>query len=429
LLLNGDKVLKRENILKRGENLFPNYGLNDFEYSSISSKVGESQYYHKVNGYCLERLFIYAVILIPFSLLFLLLRITIPDILMEDDKPLSDSERSSKEHYSHLEKKRKSAYDKLQDVRNVRVTKENIVKDLIELYKDPSITNCRLLMEIAGQEDAVGSGVLREAYSLFWDNLLANNTMGETEFTIPIAPHFTCEDYVSIGRIITHQFVQCGAFPVRISQASVTQALVGDVSPDMLISSFLKLLPPREREIVEKGLSDSAAFSQDEIMEILEDYNINTLPTTANLASLITQIGRNELAQKPYLYLLRIRRGMGLMWDGVSEEEIASIYNLSYVIQKDPKDGKIMRWLQRHLKICSNETLVNFLRFCTATDVMRPECRIKVSTEFMPPAAIRPKSRTCFGIMILPRNYTSFAQLRKNMDFYLRNPSFWDLSD
>jgi hypothetical protein len=196
--------------------------------------------------------------------------------------------------------------------------------------------------------------------------------MGETEFTIPMAPHFTCEDYVSIGRIITHQFVQCGAFPVRISQASITQALVGDVSPETLISSFLKLLPPREREIIEKGLSDSTAFSQDEIMEILEDYHINTLPTTANLASLITQIGRNELAQKPYLHLLRIRRGMGPMWDGVSEEEIASIYNLCqptmqriideiYMVHKDPKDGQIMRWLQRYLKICSGEALVNFL--------------------------------------------------------------------
>ena len=359
---------------------------------------------------------------------------------MEDDKPLSESERSSKEHYSHLEKKRKSAYDKIQDVQNVKVTKDNIVKDLIELYKDPSIINSRLLMEISGQEDAVGSGVLREAYSLFWDNLLANNTMGETEFTIPMAPHFTCEDYVSIGRIITHQFVQCGAFPVKISQASITQALVGDVSPETLISSFLKLLPPREREIIEKGLSDSTAFSQDEIMEILEDYHINTLPTTANLASLITQIGRNELAQKPYLHLLRIRRGMGPMWDGVSEEEIASIYNLCqpttqriidqiYMVHKDPKDGQIMRWLQRYLKICSDEALVNFLRFCTATDVMRPECRIKVSTEFMPPAAIRPKSRTCFGIIVLPRNYASFTQLRKNMDFYLRNPNLWDLSD
>ena len=61
-------------------------------------------------------------------------------------------------------------------------------KCLIELYKDPSIINSRLLMDIAGQEDAVGSGVLREAYSLFWDNLLANNTMDETEFTIPMAP-------------------------------------------------------------------------------------------------------------------------------------------------------------------------------------------------------------------------------------------------
>lgn len=74
--------------------------------------------------------------------------------------------------YSHLEKKRKSAYDKLGDERNVKVRKDNIVKDLIELYKDPSITNSRLLMEIAGQEYAVGNGILKAAYSLFWDNLL-----------------------------------------------------------------------------------------------------------------------------------------------------------------------------------------------------------------------------------------------------------------
>lgn len=363
-----------------------------------------------------------------------------PDVLMEDDKPLSENERSSKEHYGHLEEKRKAAYDELRDVRDVKVTKENIVRDFIELYKDPSIINSRLLMTIKGQEDAVGNGVLREAYSLFWDNLLANNTIGETEFTIPMTPHFTCEDYVSIGRIITHQFVQCAAFPVRISQASITQAIVSDVCPEVLIASFLKLLPPKEREVLQRGLGDKTAFSQDEIIEILQDYDINTLPTPMNLSSLITQIGRNELAQKPYLCLLRIRRGMGAMWNGVSEEEIASIYNLCqptaqriidqvYMVRKDPKDGQIMRWMQRYLKICSNKALVNFLRFCTATDVMRPGCRIKVQTEFMPPEAIRPKSRTCFGIIILPRNYTSFAQLRRNLDFYLRSPNLWDLAD
>ena len=72
---------------------------------------------------------------------------------------------------------------------------------------------------------------------------------------------------------------------------------------------------------------------------------------------------------------------MGPTWDGVSEEEIASIYNLCqpttqciidqiYMVHKDPKDGQIMRWLQWYLKICSDEALVNFLCFCTATDVM-----------------------------------------------------------
>ena len=95
--------------------------------------------------------------------------------------------------------KRKSSYDQLKDVRNIKVRKDNIAKYLIELYKDPRIIDSRLLIEIAGQEGTVGSGVFREAYSLVWDNLLTINTMAKTEFTIPIEPHFTCEDYVSIG--------------------------------------------------------------------------------------------------------------------------------------------------------------------------------------------------------------------------------------
>ena len=56
-----------------------------------------------------------------------------PDVLMGDDKPLCKNEQSNKEHYRHLEEKRKAAYDELRDMRDIKVTKENIVRDFIEL--------------------------------------------------------------------------------------------------------------------------------------------------------------------------------------------------------------------------------------------------------------------------------------------------------
>jgi len=144
--------------------------------------------------------------------------------------------------------------------------------------------------------------------------------------------------------------------------------------------------------------------------------------------------------QKPYLFLLNIRKGMGSFWDDVTAEQITSIYSLCqptgsrvidhlYMDPKTPKDDQIYRWLQRYIRICTDEALVNFMRFCTATDIIRPNCRIGVQTQLMPPSAIRPKSRTCFGILVLPSNYVSFSHMRKNLDMYIQNPMCWDLSD
>ena len=292
-------------------------------------------------------------------------------------------------------------------------------------------------MTMNGQAAA---GVLRESYSIFWDDLLAQKSTGDSEFTIPISPHFSCEDYESIGRMITHQFVQCASFPVRISQASIQQAVVGDVTDECLITSFLNLLPPREKELVDKAIRGNKPFPTDELMDIFEDHNINVVPSPENLKSLVVQVARNEFVTKPYLCLLNIRKGMGSLWDNVSAEQIASIYGIClptaqriidcmYMVPKDSKEEQIFSWLKRYLRGASHEILTNFVRFCTATDVILPHTSIAVHQEVMPSAAIRPKSQTCFRILILPKNYESFVQLRKNLELYLRDSSFWDLND
>lgn len=112
-----------------------------------------------------------------------------PDIWMEEDRPLTEEKKLHNKFYAELREKRSREYDILGDGRNVCISKDNIVKELTELYKDETITKSHLEMQFSDAEYTVGSGVLREAYSLFWDDLLANNTTGETEFTIPLSPH------------------------------------------------------------------------------------------------------------------------------------------------------------------------------------------------------------------------------------------------
>ena len=99
-----------------------------------------------------------------------------------------------KENYSKLQKKRKKALDALEGNVSIIVSKENIVHDLISVYKDPSILEKNVSAVIEGAE-ATGDGVLREVYSLFWTTFLSQSD-GDSEHPIPVLPDLNQEDYV-----------------------------------------------------------------------------------------------------------------------------------------------------------------------------------------------------------------------------------------
>ena len=132
---------------------------------------------------------------------------------------------------------------------------------------------------------------------------------------------------------------------------------------------------------------------------------------------------------------------MGLFWNDVSIEEISSLYNCCAPTAKNVVSGvyfsdistrqeeKVQRWLMRYLKNLDVKMVGRFLRFCTGSELLLPDKRIKVDMEVMPELAMRPKAKICFAILVLPKNYQSYQQMRDNLDFYLNNPQLWDLSD
>lgn len=336
--------------------------------------------------------------------------------------------------------KRQEALDKISgDDTFITVTRDNIVRDLLDTYKNVSdITNTHVKVSFVG-EASVGSGVSTEAYTLFWDTLLSQ-AEGDSECTLPNDMSLSEEDYVSMGKIITHQFIQFGTFPIRINQTSTQHMLFGKADDSCKIASFLRLFPPKERDCLSCALSGHMPFPTDEVVDILEDFKgIRQMPSPSNIRDILLQVATNELITKCYLSLTNMQKGLGAIWQDVSKQEIESLYAVSKPTPErvleilsctpsDVKEEQIFRWLQRYIRGLDDYLLAQFLRFCTASDVIT-EAKIAVSITLFPPLAVRPKAQTCFRMVTIPRNYENFTQMKKNLDFYLKDSANWDLED
>ena len=319
------------------------------------------------------------------------------------------------------------------------ISRHNCVKEMLTLFKDQSIVNTKLCLAFKG-ENAVGHGLLREVYSVFWDNFVANYCEGSSHFTFSVSAATSQEDFAAIGRIRTHQFIQTGTIPLQISEAIMQQAVVGKVSEKCLTESFLMLLHEKEREILYQAINGVKPFPTEDAVEILSDYGVTNIPNTSNMKTLLLQVAETELISKPFMCITKLREGMGSFWKGVSGEEIHAVYSVCTpnhtnvlknleVMAEDQQEDKVSRWLTRYIKSKEHKLLCRFLRFCTGSDVVLPDRKIKVQLEHMSSTSMRPKAQTCFNILTVPKNYRTLAHLTENIDFYLCNPHLWELTD
>lgn len=362
----------------------------------------------------------------------------LPEVIMEGDESLE-----TEAHFHTLQARRGEEERKLELQRHyVIVDKNNVVKQLLEMYReDEAISNNKLVVSFEG-EQANGEGLLRELYSLFWESFFSQNCEGSNQYTLCVSPNLSEEDFTALGRLITHMFIQCGTFPVKLVKASMYQALFGAVSDEIVLDSFLRLLPPAETQMLSDVLSGKKALPLvlDEVLDILDEYQERTRPTSTNLKATLVKIGKAEFVTKLFLPLVKIREGMGKFWDSVTKEEVDSVYELCTpsptrvikllrIVPVDPQESKVERWLRRYLKEADSVTLGLFLRFSTGNDMVLPGSQIKVRFENMAFLAMRPTARTCFQVLTLPRNYQTYHRLRENLDFFIKNAALWDLED
>ena len=207
-----------------------------------------------------------------------------PSALMEDDIPLSEEEQIALKHYDTLDIKRQKFREDLdvhQSIKHFNVSKCSIVKDMLHLYKDKSLLNRAIIPTMDGLP-AIGDGGVREVFSTFWDTFLLGAREGPRQVCLPVGPNITLQDYESLGCILHHGFILTSYFPLRLSRASVHQALFHVVQKECMVDSFLQILLPRQRHTISQALDPTCTkedFKVEELCDILEDYGNTSLPS------------------------------------------------------------------------------------------------------------------------------------------------------
>ncbi|CAH3159196.1 unnamed protein product, partial [Porites lobata] len=207
------------------------------------------------------------------------------------------------------------------------VSRHNCVNNMLTLFRQQSVADSKLCLLFKG-EHAVGSGVLREVYSVFWDSFVSSYCEGSSHFTFSVTAAMSQDDFVAVGRILTHQFIKTGTLPLQIVEAIIQQAVTGRVSEECSVQSLLMLLHEKQREILQQALLGVKPFPTEDVIDILADYGITAIPCTSNMKQLILQVSETELISKPFMCITKLREGMGSFWDGVNAEEMHAVYSI-----------------------------------------------------------------------------------------------------
>ena len=356
--------------------------------------------------------------------------------MQSNDSSLSNGNPLHQGSYDLLQKLRRDEKAKLSTKEViVEVSRQNVYDDMISVYKKRNVST-HLLSVTFKDEVAVGDGVTRDVYSAFFH---AMQQKMDGSFQLVPQPNFDEDELSIVGEIITHAFLQCEVYPLEICKSSLKYCIFGDVDFNELISSFMQFITPKEAEIIDKFKRGDMVDAQP-IMDILTEYSIFSRPTPNNVSELLHRAANVALIRNPCFSFQRIIKGMGNFWKKLPMEVFDSIYvctiptpqtviNSLKSNEINKIDAKITTWLHRYIRSCTSTELAKFVRFITGSATFPPNTSIRVEFTNQPIAYLRPTSKTCFKILVLPRQYNSFKQMRDNLDIYIGDCYSWAVHD
>lgn len=335
---------------------------------------------------------------------------------------------------------------------DVVINRATLLEDCLKVYEDSTIVENSIRVEFLGEVGQDQGGLTKDLLTSVWIEIFQKYFRGEN-VAIPFLPlHLFSsakDDYVKIGRILSHTASILNIIPTRISKVMLICLIYGyeTIDEEMLLCDFLQFLNLFERNIVQLALKSYSALNQRQI-KLLTDmfcaFGLQDIPRQQRIRDQILTIARNELIDRPAPLVALIKRGIPLhqmdgFWTQLAAEDISSILR-----SEMPSGSKLVEvisigdqvltqqqettlyFIKSYIMNCDADELSKFLWFVTGSTTLPPRIEIVFTTMFG--AARRPIAHTCSNTLELSDTYWSYQDLRDEMRAVLATPMAFEMN-
>lgn len=335
----------------------------------------------------------------------------------------------------------------LQPTPTISIHRLQVVKKLMELYSRPEF--CKTLPKFHFQGEFANDldGPKRAVYNLFWDEIFKMHFEGGGAVVPRVGPDMFDDLITILGRVALHGYICSGLFPIRISKVFLKAMMFGGntISQDEMVQGFLEFVTDHEREFLSHCLRQTVYTPEEkeELLEIVAQFGVRSIPTPETLHEQIAKMGRCELVQKSMWACRPFRQGIT---DAGSEDpiwrnptDVDEFYdNLSVSAEKvvritcvDDENSltksqvTVYGFLRRYMKSCNKEKIRVLYRFFTGADVLAVK-QLKVIFHLNLGNLPHISAHTCSGVIDLPsEGYVGYHDFHTQLDALLNNPDSW----
>lgn len=292
-------------------------------------------------------------------------------------------------------------------------------------------------------EDGSGSGVSRDVYSSFWQDVSDAFFVGEKE-RVPYVRHdLYVKEWEAIGKIILKGYIDTEYFPTFLSKAFLVFCLHSEVSDDLLVASFLNYLSTDERTMLQNVLKtkDIEILNSDEFLEFKEQFGCKTHVKAENLERVVIEIARQEIIQKSHLMASSWRVTLAELKNKpqfCSIESITKFYNdleptskkiinlFKEILPTTGAEREAFNFFKRYIRGLDTPLLKKLVKFLTGSDILIIESIDIIFTKPESSFERRPIAHTCAPCLELPSTYNSYCELREEFSNIL-NSNDWEI--
>ena len=335
---------------------------------------------------------------------------------------------------------------KPQLLKEMAINRNNVLKDMIVAFKDEEILACCLeivfIDETGNIEDGRGSGVKREALSIFWREFYNSLSTGASEKVPAIRHDYQQSEWKSIARVLVVGFTEFGYFPITLSSAFIASCLFPEelLPTEWLVESFHHYISKDESETLKRSVTDECLdpSTDEDVIDVLTSYKCRRVVRKDTMPKIIEELAHQEIIQRP--------KYVANAWSPILKElqrfnEFKTVDSLVSLYEaKKPTQKKICQlfttnpttdaqrecfsYLKRFVKSLDDNLVSVFLQYVSGSNIIAVDS-IEVTFSEESGKTRQPVAHTCAPLLVIPSTYQSYNELSEEFSNIFRREAAW----